>query len=54
MMLLNFIWPITKLGKEKNILKSAKTFVEMPKFSCIDIDDLDDWYQAEKMFKLKK
>ena len=40
--------------RKKNILKSAKTFVEMPKFSCIDIDDLDDWYQAEKMFKIKK
>jgi len=38
--------------KKKNIFKSHTSFVEIDKWRCQDIDNLNDWRMAEKLFKL--
>ena len=40
--------------KKKNIFKSKTTFIEIDKWKCQDIDTLNDWKKAEKLFELNK
>ena len=40
--------------KKKNIFRSKVDVVEIPRWRAQDINFIDDWITAEKLFKLKK
>jgi len=37
--------------KDKKIISNNSSFVELLKYSSVDIDTIEDWYMAEEIYK---
>ena len=48
-----FYFGINKLWQSKTNLHSCSLGIEVTNYECIDIDELEDWIFAEKLFQLK-
>ena len=50
-----FYWGTVKSWYSKNIISNNKsTIYELKKYQAVDINTLDDWKFAEKLYKLNK
>jgi len=48
-----FYWGTPKAWNSKNLINDKSTIYELKKYQAVDINILDDWKFAEKLYKLK-